>query len=92
MMKTNLVQQTEQNASKIQRLKTSRSGLVNLGNTCYLNSVMQCLLQCELLLRELYSPMWLSRDSDFKQTMNHFLNIMTKSEGNVPFSPEKAMI
>ena len=87
--KTKPVQRTESEASKFKNFVTNRSGLINFGNTCYLNSVMQCLLRCEMLLRELKSPKWLSLESGFKRTVNNFFEIMSKPRRNVVFAPQK---
>ena len=86
MRETSLIQQPQ---SEFKQIETNRVGLVNLANTCYLNSVMQCLLRCEHLLRELKSPIWLKRDSCFKKTVNDFFEVMSKAERNVAFSPKK---
>ena len=85
--------QTELRAPKDEQLQMNRTGLVNFGNTCYVNNLMQCLLRCELLMEVIKLPIWerqkdvKTQDLCFKKTLQGFFDHFSETERIEAYAP-----
>jgi len=63
-------------------------GLVNFGNTCYFNSVMQCMLQVGELKHVLLNSTWISDKHVFTLEFRAFFRKMYNVDNEYPLKPQ----
>ena len=85
--KTNLVYVYDD--SQPHRLQRRYKGLYNPNNTCYFNSVIQCLLYCPLARETIENVAQLALSNDVMREIRILFNRMTNNDGLAYLSPSE---